>query len=171
LAGEAVSALEKTGGAILVHLKYEALQVFGLGQIEDDGMIGCGAATLQEANAAVRVGGSGGDSGFEVGERDVMGAGAGNEQAAGAKHLQGSQVEFLVAAQRAFDGTFAFGEGRRVENDGVELFAGTGPVAQDLKGIAFDPVHLSGDLRAIRDEIAFSDFERRTGGVDACDAL
>lgn len=41
----------------LFHFQNEALQVFGLGEIQDDGMIGGGAAAREQADAAVGVGG------------------------------------------------------------------------------------------------------------------
>ena len=74
----------------------------------------------------------------------MMRAGAGDEQAAGAQHLERAQVQLLVAAQRAFNGALGFGEGRRVENDGVERLAGLRPVAKNLEGVGLDPVDFGG---------------------------
>src|SRR5580698_7899064 len=98
-------------------------------------MVGRGAVALEKAHAAAGIGGSRGDRGFEIGPANMVRAGAGDEQTAVVEHAQGAQVELLVAAQRAFDGTFGLGERRRVENDGVEALASARPVAQNLKGV------------------------------------
>jgi hypothetical protein len=42
----------------LFRFEDEALQVLGLGQVEDHGMIGGGAPALEQAHAAISVGGS-----------------------------------------------------------------------------------------------------------------
>ena len=103
-------------------------------------MVGRGAAALKQAHAPRCVGGSGGDCAFKIGPANMMRAGAGDEQAAGAQHFERAQIQFLVAAQRALNGALGFGEGRRVENDGVEFLAGLRPVAENLEGVGLDPV-------------------------------
>ena len=52
---------------VLFHFEHQALEVFGLGQVEDDGMVGSGAAALEQAHAARCIGGGRGDGGFEIG--------------------------------------------------------------------------------------------------------
>ena len=42
----------------LFHFKHKAFEVFGFRQIEDDGMVGSGAAALEEAHATRGIGGS-----------------------------------------------------------------------------------------------------------------
>src|SRR5206468_2114572 len=112
---------------------------------------------------------SGGDGGFEVAPAHVVGAGAGDQQAPGAQHLQGAQVEFLVTAESAFHGALGFGEGRWVEHDGVEGLAGVGPVAQEGEGVGVDPIDFSGEVRAVGGQVLLGNFEGGAGGVNAGD--
>ena len=108
-------------------------------------MIGSGAAALEQAHAPRRIGSGGSDSGFKIGPTDMMRAGAGDEQAAGTNHFECAQIQFLVTAQGAFDGAFGFGEGGRIENDGVEgSQPRLRPVAKNLEGVSLDPVDIGG---------------------------
>src|SRR6185437_16966325 len=75
---------------------------------------------FEKLHATARVGGGCGDDPGEVGERDMIGAGAGDERSAGSEKADRAQVELLVAAHRALSGALGFCEGRRVEHDGVE---------------------------------------------------
>lgn len=132
-------------------------------------MVGSSATAFEEAYAARGVGGRRGDDDLKIGPRDMVRAGTGDEQAAGAQHFERTQVQFLITAQGAFDGAFGFGEGRRIEDDGVEGFAGMRPVAQNLEGVGFDPVDFALDARVVGLEVAFRDFERSARGVNAGD--
>ncbi len=105
-------------------------------------MVGGGATGLEELDAAAGVGGGGGDDLGEVLQGDVVGAGAGDEGAAGAEQLHGAEVELLVAAECAFGGALGLGEGGWVEDDGVELLACGLVVAEEFEGVGFDPVDL-----------------------------
>ena len=69
------------------------------------------SSDLQQAKRAVSIEGGIGQHFQEVGLADVVGAGAGDQNAAGAQHLQGAQVEFLVAAQGGFEVALGLGEG------------------------------------------------------------
>jgi hypothetical protein len=51
----------------------------------------------------------------------------------------------------------------------VELLAGIGPVAQNLKGVGLHPVHLGGKAGAIGIQVPLRHFERGAGGVNARD--
>lgn len=156
-------------GSDLLHFKNEAFQVFGFGQVEHYGMIERGAAAFEQSYATSGVNSGRGYRAFEIGPADVVGAGASDQQPAWDKHLEGAQVEFLVTAQGAFDGALGLGESGRVENDGVEFLAGVGPVAEDLKGVGFNPIDLGGDEISVGFEIALGDFERGTRCIDAGD--
>ena len=151
----------------LVDAADEALEVAGLGQGEDLGVVRRGGAGFEELDAAAGIGCGCGDDLGEVGERDVVRAGAGDERAAGCEQADRAQVELLVAAEGAFGGAFGFGEGGRVEDDGVE---GTGFERKDVaevglrvassrarrrvEGVGFDPVDLqregSGSVSRLR---------------------
>ena len=76
----------------------------------------------------------------EVGPADVVGAGAGDEDAAGPKHFQSAQVELLVAAQGSVEVALGFGEGGRVEDDGVVAAVGGRVVLEQIKGVGLDPL-------------------------------
>ena len=77
------------------------------------------SANFDQAKSAVGVKGGRGEHFEEVLLADVVGAGAGDEDAAGAEHLEGAEVEFLVAAEGGVEIALALGEGGRIEDDGV----------------------------------------------------
>lgn len=129
---------------------------------------GC-AAALDELDAAMGICGRGGDGSFKIAPTDMVRAGTGDEDATGAEHLESAEVEFLVAAECAFDGAPGFGEGGRVEDDEVIGLTGVGPLAQDLKGVAFDPVDRGGEAGAVGGQVALGDFKRGAAGVNAGD--
>ena len=95
--------------------------------------------TSTRRKRAVGVAGGVGEHFEEIGLADVVGAGAGDQDAAGAKHLQGAQVEFFVAAEGGIEVALALGEGGRIENDGVVALAGGGVVLEQIEGVGFDP--------------------------------
>lgn len=80
------------------HFEHQALQVFGLGQVEHNGMVGSGAAALEQADAPRCIGCGRGDCALEIGPGHMMRAGAGNEKSAGARHLERTEIQLLVAA-------------------------------------------------------------------------
>ena len=69
-------------------------------------------APLQQAQGFVGVPRGFGDHCDEIGFAHMVGARAGNESPAGAKHLQCAEVQFLVAAEGGFEVFAGFGEGR-----------------------------------------------------------
>ena len=101
------------------------------------------SADLDEAEGAVGVEGGGGQHLEEVVLADVVGAGAGDEDAAGAEHLESAEIEFLVAAEGGVEIALALGEGGRVENDGVVAAVGGGIVLEQVEGVGLDPFDLS----------------------------
>ena len=133
-------------------------------------MVGGGAAGFEELDAAVGVDGGGGEHGGEVGEWDVLGAGAGDEGAAGGEHAQRAEVHLFVTAHGGLEGAFGFGKGGRVEDDGVELFLGGIEIAEKVERVGFDPVDLRGDLVCVAFEIGVGYFEGGAAGVYAGDA-
>src|SRR5579871_758946 len=156
--------------ATLVHAADKALQVTGFGQGQDSGVIGRGAAGLQQLHAPLGIGGGCSNYVCKLGQRNVMGAGAGYERSAWAEQLHGSEIEFLVPAYCTFVGTFGLGECGGIENDGVELLAGGFVFAQEFECVGFDPV----DLRlkgGIEFEITICHDERGAAGIDAGDPL
>ena len=132
-------------------------------------MVESGATALEEAHAARGIGSGRGHGRFEIGPADVMRAGAGDEQTAGAQHFERAKVQLLVTAQRALDGAFSFCEGRRIKNDGVKFFTGLRPVAENLEGVGLYPINISGNASAVGLEIALCNFKRGARAVDARD--
>ena len=78
----------------------------------------------------------------EVGLADVVGAGAGDQDAAWAQHLQGAEVEFFVAAEGGIEIALTLGERGRVEDDRVVALTGGGVVLEQIEGVGFDPFDL-----------------------------
>jgi len=154
-----------------LHIKDQALQIFGFRQIQHHGVVRSGSATLKQAYAAAGIGRGGGDRALEICPPDVVRTRTRDKEATWAKHFQCAQVQLLVAAQRALHRAPALGKCRRVEDDGVELFSGVGPVAQDLKCVALNPVDLGLNLIAVGFEVALCDFQRGPGSIDAGDPL
>src|SRR5579864_4965213 len=95
----------------------------------------------------------------------MVGTGAGDERTAGAKHLEGAQIEFFVAAKGSVEVALALGEGWRVQNDSVVLVAGRGVVSQQVESVSFNPF----DLALIQGSILLGDFQGRAGTVYAGD--
>src|ERR1700722_9891810 len=112
----------------LCYVGDDALQVSSFGNAEQDWVVFGLAANLDQAQTAVGVEGSRGQHLQEVERVDVIGAGARDEDAAGAKHLEGTEVELFVAAQGGVKIALGFGERGRVEHDGVVAAVGSGVV-------------------------------------------
>jgi hypothetical protein len=128
------------------------------------------SADLEEAEGAVGVEGGVGEHFEEVGLTDVIGAGAGDENPAGAEHLEGAEIEFLVAAESGIEIALALGEGGRVENDGVVAMIGGRVVLEQVKGVGLDPLDLSSIQELmVQCGVLIGDFESGTGAVDAGD--
>src|SRR5208283_5358152 len=85
----------------------------------------------------------------------------------GAQHPQGAEVEFLVAAQSGRHCALGFGEGGRVEDDGVVLASGGGVVLEQVKGVRLDPFDLANAvLGTVELLVPLGDFQRRTRRVN-----
>src|SRR5271163_2253085 len=98
-------------------------------------MIGGGSAAFQQPDLAVGISGGSGDNRSKVFNTNMMRTGARHQRASGAKHFEGAQIQLFIAAQRSLGGALRFSEGRRVENDGVELDAGMAPLAEQVEGV------------------------------------
>ena len=78
----------------------------------------------------------------EIGLAYVVGAGAGDEDSAGAEHLERAEIELFVAAEGGVEIALGLGEGGRVENDGVVVAVGGRIVLEQVEGVGFDPFNL-----------------------------
>ena len=78
-------------------LKNESFQVSRFGDGGDDGVVLGLDALLEEAEGAFGVKRRGDDDVLQLLLADVVGAGAGDQDATGAEHFQGAKVEFFVA--------------------------------------------------------------------------
>src|ERR1022692_720957 len=102
-------------------------------------MVFCLSADLGQTQGSMSITGSVGEHFEKVRKADMVGAGARNQNPAGAEHLQGAEVEFFVAAEGGIEIALGFGEGGRIENDGVIALAGGGVVLEEVEGVGFDP--------------------------------
>src|SRR5271166_374869 len=122
-----MSALLSTTVCCLFSLCYvgdNALKVGSFWHGRQNWMVFRLAPNLNQAEAAVGVNRSRGQHFKEVGRADVVGTGAGHQDATGAQHLEGAEVELLVAAQGRLEVALGLGESRRVENDCVVAAVG-----------------------------------------------
>ena len=109
---------------------------------------------LQNSHGFVSIQGSSGQGSQQVGLADMVGTRASDQDSARPQHLEGAEVEFLVAAECGIEVAFRFGEGGRVENDGVVLVAGGGVVLEQVEGVGFDPFDFRlGRLAAVEDGV------------------
>src|SRR5208282_539961 len=115
---------------ILVYGRYQALEIGRFRDIQQDGVVFGLSADLDQTQCTVGVESGAAQHLLEIGLTDVVGAGAGDQDAAGSKHLQGAQVELLVAAQGGIEVALALGEGRGVEDDGVVTVIRSGIVLE-----------------------------------------
>src|SRR5580700_222962 len=158
------------------YVGYNTLQVSSFGDGREGGMVFGLAANFNQAQATTGVEGSRGQHLQEVGCADVVGAGASYKDAAGAKHLQGAQVELFIAPKSGVEVALGFGESRRVENDGVVAAVGGGVVVEQVEGVGFDPLDFRiipvpwRQIAAIERGVLVGDFERGAGTIDGGDA-
>src|ERR1039457_2072714 len=154
----------------LAYSRNHALQVGRFWDIQKNGMVFSLSADLDQAEGAVSVEGSRGQHLAETGLTDVVRAGAGDEDAAGAEHFQSPKIEFFVAAMGGVEIALALSEGRRVENDSVVVVVGGGIVLEEGEGGPLDPFNLfSIQTLMVERCVLVGNFEGRTGAIDAGD--
>ena len=144
---------------------YNALKIGSFWHVQEDGMVPGLPPNLDQTQGSVGIMGRFGEHFEKVCWVDMVGAGAGDQDAAGAKHLQGAEVELFVAAEGGIEGAFTFGEGGWIENDGVIALAGGSVVLEQIEGVGLDPF----DVLAIEGGIPVGDLERGPRAVDAGD--
>src|SRR5579864_9363737 len=79
--------------------QYDAFKVARFGDIQEDWVVLGLAADFKNAGGAVGVHSGRAQHLEEVRLADVVGAGAGDQHAAGPEHFEGAEVQFLVAAE------------------------------------------------------------------------
>src|ERR1022692_4868879 len=147
-----------------------ALQVSSFRDVQEDGVVPGLSANLGQAESSVGVAGGVGEHSEEIGLADVIGAGAGDQNSAGAQHLQRSEIEFFIAAEGGIEVALGFGEGGRIENNGVVVLAGRGIVLEQIEGVGFDPFDFFVlELQVVERGILVGAFERGPGAVDSRD--
>ena len=133
------------------------------------------SADLDQAEGAVGVEGCGGEHFEEIGLADVVGAGAGDEDASGAEHFEGAEIEFFIAAEGGVEIALGLGEGGWVEDDRVVAARLVGPtwgriVLEQVEGVGFDPFDFVFPQQPLIQRcILIGDFEGGTRAVDAGD--
>src|SRR5713101_1338000 len=113
-------------------------------------------AIFYDSKASVDIPGGACDHIEILGGADVVGAAAGDQNAAGTQHLERPQVELFVAAKGSFQAALVLGEGGRIEHDGVVPASGVGVVPQQVEGVGFDPF----DLTAVERTVAVGYLQR-----------
>jgi hypothetical protein len=120
-------------------------------------MVGILPSLFEQPYGTMDIGGSFPQELPELLRRKVMGAGAGNQETAGAEKTHRAQVDFLVAAYGLGQVRFAFDESRGIQNDEVKDFSPPVPFPEVIKNVG----HLeSGDLRVA------ALFSQRRGSLD-----
>lgn len=130
-------------------------------------MVGGLAAHLHQAHAAAGLLGGLGNQGQEAGAVEVVGAGAGHQEAARRHHFQGAAVDGQVTFFPLFEMLAALDEGRRVENDRAEAPAAL--LAQKVEDVGGDEVATIG--KAVQVGILPGLADRRGGNVNARDVF
>src|SRR5664280_153029 len=130
------------------------------------------AAFFQNSHSVARIDSSGAEHCEEFSLADVERTGAGDENAAWPKHLQGAEIQLLIAAQRGRHGALGLGERRWIENDGVVLPPGGSVVLEQVEGVGLDPFDFAAAVSgAIELLVLLRHFQRRTRrvhGGDGC---
>ncbi len=123
---------------------------------------------LEDAQGAVRIEGGFGDQLQHGCLAEVVGAGAGNEDASRLEKAEGAEVDFLIGADGRFEAAFILREGRGVKHDYGELAAGAGVAGEEIEDIGLLPLDI-GD--AIGGAVGARGEERGGGGIDGFHAL
>src|SRR5262249_28995141 len=124
--------------SIVLRLKlsqHETLQVVGLGHAQDHRAVADLPALLHDRDRPAGVARGRGQDLLEIGLVDVVGAGAGDEAAAGFEDLERAEVDLLVAPAGFLDGVLALRERGRVEDDRGEALAPVVEVAQQVEDV------------------------------------
>ena len=129
-------------------------------------MVRRGAAHLQQLHPPPRVLRGSAHHAQELLHPHMVRAGAGHQRPSRRQHLHRAQVQLLVAAQRALRRPLRLGKRRRIEHDRVEPLARLRIIAQQLKGIRLDPIHLRGKPR-IQLQVAVRDLQRSAARIHA----
>src|SRR5262249_5258691 len=100
--------------------------------------------------------------------RHMMGATAGNQDAAILNNAHGPVVDFLVAANGTLEALLIFSKGRGVEDDGVVPAALGGSVAKVVKDVRLNALNIGKSVSA---DIGFSKTNIRCRDIHRLDAL
>src|ERR1039458_745955 len=101
------------------------------------------AALFQNAHSAACISRGRAQDCQELTFADVERTGAGDENAAGPKHLQSAKVQLLIAAQGGGRSALGLGECRRVENDGVILPPRGSVILEQVESVGLGPFDLA----------------------------
>src|SRR5215212_4117824 len=102
----------------------------GLGDGEDLGVVPRLAPPLAHSYGAPRIGGRGAQGLLQHLPREVIGARAGEEDAAAVEELHGAEVYLLVSAGRRRETSLRLGKGGRVQNHSIVPLPRNGSLAQ-----------------------------------------
>ena len=145
----------------LTYGRNHAFEVGSFGDIQQDRVVFGLPPDFDEAQSTVSIQGGVGEHFQETRLVDVIGARAGDQNAAGAKHLEGAEVQFLVAAESRIEVALGFGEGGRVEHNRIVVVTCGGVILEQVEGVGLNPL----DFAMIEGGVLVGDFEGRAGAV------
>ena len=111
--------MDSTGCSGLFYIQHKSLEIFALGVINVDGMVGWLGELVQDAHLSLGLGCCTENCKPELVLVHRLGTGKGEQDAAGGQFLECLGIEAAIAYQGIAQGTLVLGECRRVENDQV----------------------------------------------------
>src|ERR1700691_861374 len=126
--------------AMSVGLQNHALEILGLGDIQQDRMVRTRAATYQQPTAALCISRGGCHYAMKLIPGNVVGAGASHQRATRTQHLQSAQIELFVTAQGARHGALGLGKSGGIEHHRVKSSARSAPIAEKIECVGLDPL-------------------------------
>ncbi len=100
-------------------LKGVAPEVLRFRNAGDDGVVSALAVHIQQTKRTLGIHRCGIDHGAEISGSNVVGAAECGEDAAGLQHLEGAEVDLLVAAQGIMEGLLGLGKAGRIQDDEI----------------------------------------------------
>ena len=141
------------------HLRYSVS-----GQVAAIGMIGGGAALLEDLHVAAGLLGHAQEHVEEVLARDVAGAATGDEDPARLQQLHAQAIEMVVRPQGVVQAAAAVSEPGRVEDQAAELLAGRSQRLQHLEAVGRLETHVR---QAVEPGVGLGQGHGAAAGIDA----
>src|SRR6185503_17168000 len=121
-----------------IHRQQGTLQIPGLGNGEDFGMVWGLGQELAQGHPATAVLGGSGQHFLKSRASDVIGTRGGEESPARIQNAKSPQVDLVVSPERLGDRTLGLGEGGWVEDDEVEAPPLSLPASQEIERVSLE---------------------------------